>query len=181
MGSRAEPGEPETVANLGRTRSNWTIGPADESEASSVLALQRRCYAREAELYDDWTIPPLTQSLSELRGEFATHRILVARIGTTVVGSVRARLDRGTCHVGRLVVEPGHERRGIGTKLMAAIEREFPEADRFELFMGHLSEGNLALYRRLGYEETGRRTVSPNLRLVYLGKVGRVDRPPSPE
>ena len=98
-----------------------------------------------------------------------------------MVGSVRARLDGGTCHVGRLVVEPGHERRGIGTKLMAAIEREFPEADRFELFMGHLSEGNLALYRRLGYEETGRRTVSPNLHLVYLSKAGRADRPPSPE
>ena len=172
MGNTGRRGEPNTVAEFDRTRTTWTIESADESDAAPILALRRRCYAREAELYDDWTIPPLTQSLANLCEEFATHRILVARIGETVVGSVRARLERGTCHIGRLVVDPGHERRGIGSRLMESIEREFPDAACFELFTGHLSAGNLALYRRLGYEETARRRVSSRLQLVHLSKKG---------
>jgi ribosomal protein S18 acetylase RimI-like enzyme len=67
------------------------------------------------------------------------------------VGSVRGRLEGDTCHIGRLVVHPRLQRRGIGARLMREIEGRFPKARRYELFTGHLSEGNLRLYRRLGY------------------------------
>jgi hypothetical protein len=53
---------------------------------------------------------------------------------------------------------------------MREIEASFPEAERYELFAGHLSEGNLRLYRRLGYEEFREEAISPALRLVYLEK-----------
>jgi hypothetical protein len=55
---------------------------------------------------------------------------------------------------------------------MREIEASFPEAERYELFTGYLSEGNLRFYRRLGYEEFREVVISPNLRLVYLGKPG---------
>jgi len=38
------------------------------------------------------------------------------------------------------------------------------------LFTGHLSEGNLRLYRRLGYAEFRRERVSDHLVLVHLRK-----------
>ena len=48
------------------------------------------------------------------------------------------------------------------------------------------SEGNLRLYRRLGYEEVREQEVSPRLRLVYLEKArgtpapaGRPEDPPA--
>lgn len=145
-------------------------GPED---APGILALQRLCYQSEAALYDDWTIPPLTQSLDGLRADFGSHRILVARHGGEVVGSVRARLDGGTCRIGRLVVDRRLRRQGIGTRLMAAIEREFADAERFEVFTGHLSAANLRLYRRLGYVEVRRAVVSPRLTLVFLQKAAR--------
>ena len=46
-----------------------------------------------------------------------------------------------------------------------------PNAEHYELFTGHLSKGNLCLYRRLGYAEIRSETVSPRLRLVYLEKL----------
>jgi hypothetical protein len=55
---------------------------------------------------------------------------------------------------------------------MREIEASFPDARRYELFTGHLSEGNLRLYRRLGYEEFREEEISPSLRLVYLEKPG---------
>jgi hypothetical protein len=88
------------------------IGPAERREAEQVLALQVLCYQSEAALYDDWTIPPLTQTLPDLIHEYDTHRILVARLGDEVVGSVRGHLRDQTCHVGRLIVHPCLQRRG---------------------------------------------------------------------
>ena len=146
------------------------IGAARVEEAEQILKLQRLCYRPEAALYDDWTIPPLTQTLWELLEQYEDHTVLVARLEGEVVGSVRARLEAGTCHVGRLVVHPRLQRRGLGTRLMREIEASFPEAERYELFTGHLSDGNLRLYRSLGYKEVREEEVSPALRLVYLRK-----------
>ncbi len=154
------------------TMEDVQIGSARVEEAEQILKLQRLSYQTEATLYDDWTLPPLTQTLRELLGHYDYHTILVARLGDEVIGSVRARLEDGTCHVGRLVVHPRLQRRGLGTRLMREIEASFPEAERFELFTGHLSEGNLRLYRSLGYEEFREESVSPALRLVYLEKQG---------
>ncbi len=53
---------------------------------------------------------------------------------------------------------------------MYAIEESFAHAARYELFTGHKSERNLALYGRLGYAEVRRRRVSDGLTLMYLRK-----------
>ena len=151
---------------------NVAIGPARVDEAEQILALQRLSYRTEAALYDDWTLPPLTQTLRELLEQYDYHTILAARLGDEVIGSVRARLKDGTCYVGRLVVHPRLQRRGLGARLMREIEASFPDARRYELFTGHLSDGNLRLYRRLGYEEFREEPISPRLRLVYLEKPG---------
>ena len=151
---------------------NVDIGAARVDEAEQILELQRLSYRTEAALYDDWALPPLTQTLLELLEQYDDHTILAARLGDEVVGSVRARLEDGTCHVGRLVVHPRLQRCGLGSRLMREIEASFPDARRYELFTGHLSEGNLRLYRRLGYEEFSEEEISPSLRLVFLEKPG---------
>ncbi|MBA3416935.1 MAG: GNAT family N-acetyltransferase [Chloroflexia bacterium] len=160
-----EPAEGESPSNAVPT-----IHRGVGTDAEAILRLQHLCYRSEALLYDDWTIPPLTETLAALRAEFVRHRILVARLGEKIVGSVRGRLDTGTCSIGRLVVHPDVRQRRLGSLLMAAIETEFAEAARFEVFTGQLSEDNLRLYRRLGYTETRRLTVSPRLTLVFLQK-----------
>ena len=150
---------------------NFVVREASFDDAEEILTLQRLCYRSEAELYDDWEIPPLTQTLESLRSEYETSCILAAYLGSEVVGSVRGRLVNGTYHIGRLIVHPRLQRLGVGTRLMREIEARFTDSYRYELFTGHLSEANLRLYRRLGYTETRRETVTPSLRLVYLSKV----------
>ena len=147
-----------------------TIEPARVRDAEQILKLQFLCYQTESALYDDYAIPPLTQTLTDLLGESDTHFIFSARLGDEVVGSVRRRLIDGTCLIGRLAVHPRLRRLGLGTRLMRAIEEDVAAADRFELFTGHRSEGNLRLYHRLGYAEVRREPVSPHLHRVYLEK-----------
>ncbi|WP_225799540.1 GNAT family N-acetyltransferase [Streptomyces sp. NK15101] len=156
-----------------------TISAADAQDAEHILKLQYLCYQSEAELYGDWSIEPLTQSLDALRAELAEGHGLVARLGDEVVASVRARLDEdGTVRIAKLIVHPRMQRHGLGSRLLDGIERHFADATagapasakRFRLFTGHRSEGNLRLYRSKGYEQVATRELGPKLTLVTLEK-----------
>jgi GNAT superfamily N-acetyltransferase len=146
------------------------ISRADVSDASEILRLQKLAYQSEAGIYHDWSIPPLTQTLAEIEAEFTKKVFLKATLDGRLIGSVRAFLEAATCHIGRLIVEPAIQGRGIGKQLLAAIEAEFTAADRFELFTGDRSARNLAFYRKLGYEAFKTERVSPEMALVYLEK-----------
>lgn len=69
----------------------------------------------------------------------------------------------GSCFIGRLIVHPDFQNRGIGTGLMNKIERRFRDSARFELFTGHKSEGNIRLYRKLGYSIFKREPINDRL------------------
>ncbi|MEU2560630.1 GNAT family N-acetyltransferase [Streptomyces longispororuber] len=145
----------------------------DQDAAEQILKLQYLCYQSEAELYGDYSIEPLTQTLASLKKELADGTVLVARLGDEVVASVRGGVDAsGTARVGKLVVHPRMQRHGLGGRLLDAIERRLGEggARRFELFSGHRSESNLQLYRKHGYQPVSTRRVNDRLTLVTLAK-----------
>ena len=49
---------------------------ATVEDAAEILALQKSAYLFEAKLYNDYTIPPLTQTVEELAGDFSRKTIL---------------------------------------------------------------------------------------------------------
>jgi GNAT superfamily N-acetyltransferase len=146
------------------------ISLAAEADAPEILAMQRLAWEPEARLYEDWTIPPLTQTLEELRADIRGMTVLKALWDERIVGSVRARQTGETCEVGRLMVHPDRHRQGIGYRLMLEIESYFPTAARFELFTGAKSVKQLRLYARLGYQPTREETYSPLVTLVFMEK-----------
>jgi ribosomal protein S18 acetylase RimI-like enzyme len=83
---------------------------------------------------------------------------------------VLSGLEKGTAYIGRLMVKPDSQNKGIGSRLMQAIEEHFRVADRYELFAGHRSARNLYLYRKLGYREFKRLPVNDSIVLVFLEK-----------
>jgi ribosomal protein S18 acetylase RimI-like enzyme len=146
------------------------IRKAAVENAEEILDLQKLAYQSEAAIYDDYNIPPLTQSLEEIRDDFENMVFLVAEINGKIIGSVRAFAKSGTCHIGRLIVHPDYQNQGIGTQLLSKIEEMFSKSRRFELFTGHRSEKNLYLYQKLGYNTFREETVTKELKLVYLEK-----------
>ena len=146
------------------------ISRARLEDAGEILDLQKVAYQSEAALYDDWSIPPLTQTLEEIREEFESKVFLKAMHEGRIIGSVRASTEGETCLIGRLIVHPDFQRRGIGAKLMERIESHFSEAGRFELFTGDRSENNIRLYRRLGYREIKRKKLTDKVILVFMEK-----------
>jgi ribosomal protein S18 acetylase RimI-like enzyme len=158
------------MSNVWASEQMPAITRAAISDASDILALQKRAYESEARIYDDWNIPPLTQGLDALVGEIAEATVLKATSGRLIVGSVRATFKNGVCSIGRLIVEPERQGQGLGSSLLQAIEAAFPKATRFELFTGSKSEGNIRLYRRHGYEITETKQLSEHVTLVFMGK-----------
>ena len=140
-------------------------------DVAAIFDLQRLAYQTEAAIYDDFAIPPLVETLDQLRDQFHSKRILKAMEDGRIVGSVRAFQKDATCYVERLIVDPEHRNRGIGTALLRQIEAAYPAAARFELFTGHKSVNNLRLYERLGYCPFRRQPVNEKLTMVYLEKV----------
>lgn len=146
------------------------IEPAKVEDAAAILSLQHLAYQTEGEIYNDYTIPPLIQTLDELKEEFGEYVVLKAIINDRIVGSVRGRMDEDTCYVGRLIVHPEYRNQGIGRKLMDELEPRFPDAKVFQLFTGHKSKSNIILYQRLGYRISGREPVTSNITLVHMTK-----------
>jgi GNAT superfamily N-acetyltransferase len=133
------------------------IGPEEITPTlvGEVLTLQRAAYVTEAQLYADAFLPPLLQTFEEIQEEMHTGPSLMARVGERLIGSVRARQDGRLLRIGKLVVAPDLQGRGIGTRLLAGIEELAPEqTSHFLLFTGTLSTANLRLYNRAGYVET---------------------------
>jgi GNAT superfamily N-acetyltransferase len=162
------------------------IASAAPEDAPAILELQKLAYQSEARLYNDWNIPPLTQTLDELVSDFTAKIFLKAQIGDKIVGSVRGHQLEDTCYVERLIVHPDVRVQGIGTALMAQIEscfdslserlcltagyRQRQRVQRFELFTGHKSDRNIRLYERLGYQLFKSEKIDENLSFVFMEK-----------
>ncbi|MGH3265217.1 MAG: GNAT family N-acetyltransferase [Trebonia sp.] len=142
-------------------------------DAGEILTLQRAAYVTEAQAHGDVTMPPLTQTLAQLRAELADPRVMAwgIRERGRLVASVRVRqVDRATAEAGRLVVAPDRQGGGLGTALLLAAEARLQdEITVIRLFTGEHSDANLRLYQRLGYRETGR-SPAGSYDLVHLAK-----------
>jgi ribosomal protein S18 acetylase RimI-like enzyme len=146
------------------------IEQATVQDALEILTLQKLAYQSEAAIYDDYTIPPLTQTLDALVAQFQDEVVLKAVLDGKIIGSVRGYLRDGTCYIGRLIVHPDFQNRGIGTRLMQEMESHFGQADRYELFTGEKSVKNLHLYQKLGYRFLRREQITQRVVVVYLEK-----------
>lgn len=122
-------------------------------DAESLLELQRISYQSEANLHNDFNIPPLTQTIEEFKSSFDSKTTLKIVDGDKLLASGQVHFDAGSCFIGRMAVWPELQGKGIGSKLLSALESVFPDATRSELFTGEKSAPNLAMYKRRGYRE----------------------------
>lgn len=148
------------------------IRPAVAADAGEILTLQRAAFVKEAQSHRDPFLPPLVETLEQIESAIAAGEVLVGRVGSRLVGTVRRTLSEGELHIGRLAVVPDLEGRGLGSQLLAAAENT-PGAATAVLFTGHLATGNLAMYSRRGYREFDRRRQSETVEVIFLRKALR--------
>jgi len=150
------------------------ISKAEEGDLQAILSLQKLAYQSEAQLVNDFSIPPLTQTLDDTLADFKRGIVLKALMpdnADEIIGSVRGHLSDGTLYIGKLIVDPALQNQGIGTALLLKIESMHPNM-RYELFTSDRSARNLALYTKNGYAEFKREPLNESVDFVFLEKFG---------
>ena len=150
------------------------IQKAQFTDLPKILALQKECYLQEAAIYNDYHIPPLIQTMASIQADFEQQVFLKALYDEAIIGAVRGHTAKGVGKIGRLIVHPNFQNRGLGKQLMLTIEKALSTVNKYELFTGHQSQKNLKFYQKLGYLEFQRQQVHENLILVYLEKQNTV-------
>ena len=139
------------------------IKKATGDDLQEILDLQYMAYQSEAKLFNDPDIPPLKQTLPEVYSEYEKGILLKAlNEDGKIVGSVRAVCNDDTAYIGKLIVHPDWQRKGIGTRKTAY---EICVCD----WSSDVCSSDL-LYERLGYVSFKETAVNDELRFVYLEK-----------
>lgn len=148
------------------------IGVLGEADAGELLTLQLAAWVREAIVNDDLRIPPLHDSLDDVRRQLTALRIWGLREDGRLIGTVRTSpLDDATVLLARLAVVPDLRGHGLGSALLRFAEAQLPEhVERIELITGAKSESNQALYGRHGYKLAER---LPGMGAIRMAKVLR--------
>lgn len=149
------------------------LEPATIEDLEQILKLQKKAFQDQALIYDDFNLPPLTQTIDELKEEAGVKMIYKLVVDGEIIASVRCSVKDNALHIERLFVDPDFQNRGIGTAIMREIEDRYAHlANRYELFTGEKSERNLHVYYKLGYREIRREPTKhgQGFSLVYMEK-----------
>lgn len=145
------------------------IHRADENDLPTILSLQRTAFEEVAELLHNYDIPPLKETLIQMEKELRKGIILKCITEQNqIVGSIRGCYlpDTTICYVGRLVVDPLFQNKGIGSSLLAEIEKYFPTASKFLLYTGEITPNTVHLYSKVGYETIERKEMGGVMMLI---------------
>uniref|UniRef100_UPI003FA34E0F tRNA (guanosine(37)-N1)-methyltransferase TrmD n=1 Tax=Nocardioides sp. N13(2025) TaxID=3453405 RepID=UPI003FA34E0F len=152
------------------------VRPAVLADAGELYTLQRACWLQEMEANPGVEIPALRESLDDVRRGLGEWTVRVVREPSTgrLVGAVRGRLDRhGEWDIGRIMVAPDLQGRGLGRALLELVEALAPaEVTTYVLFTGAGSADNLRMYKKAGFRLRPDRKAPPGA--VVLTK--RADR-----
>ncbi len=126
-----------------RMDSPVSIAPAGLRDLPAVVALERAAFGRDAWGWLD-IIFALTGPAVRLKA------VADGRLVGFVMGDPRPR--EGFAWIATIGVLPAYQRRGIGARLLAAVEERLT-IPRLKLTVRQSNAGAIALYRRFGYRD----------------------------
>jgi ribosomal protein S18 acetylase RimI-like enzyme len=113
---------------------------------------------------------PPAPMLADYAAEVESGRLWVA--GDPVTGLVELIENAGSLHIANVAVHPAAQGTGLGRRLMEFAEEQARQRGlaRLDLYTHEVMTENQAIYARLGYRETARRTEDGYHR-VYMDKI----------
>ncbi len=133
-------------------KENINISAAGIADLEEILRLQKQAFITEAESHGNYDIEPLRQTYESILSDFDTCLFLKAVSGGKIIGSVKYKVLDDRVWIGKLIVDPGYRRRGLGRRLLAEVEKANPDAKKFQLFTAASSTHNIHLYESVGYK-----------------------------
>ncbi|MEW5986878.1 MAG: GNAT family N-acetyltransferase [Chloroflexota bacterium] len=143
------------------------IRRASLADADIITELTAAAYSRHVPRLG--RLPqPMT---ADYRQMVAEHPIWLLYLGSEPAGVLVLIVEAEALLIYSVAISPPHQKQGLGRRLLAWAEQEARRAGYtlIRLYTNVLMEENVALYRRLGYEETGRESYLGST-LVHMAK-----------
>lgn len=123
----------------------YRVRPATRADSCPIAALERQLFS------DPWSRSAIETMLRGIA--------LVTEQQGTLVGYLFAQVTAGEAEILNLGVHPQHRRRGLARKLVERAFAKFAAAGARSVFLEvrESNSGARAAYRRLGFQEIGRR------------------------
>lgn len=134
---------------------------SDDEVAARVIEIQRAAYATEAELIGFDGIPPLHESVDDIRR--ADLKWLGCWEDGRLVGIMAWSVMDGTTDIDRLAVHPDHFRRGHGRALVSSVVD-----GTVTVSTGTANHPALRLYESLGFNRIAEGQVAPGVTVTEL-------------
>lgn len=137
---------------LKRPPREFSISPLQPGFGKVLAELHREDFVRP------WTDGEFEQLLAD-DTVFGFAGLETGKGGTRPVGFALARLAAGEAEILTIAVARSHRRAGLGWQLMDAVLRELHAARAEALFLevDETNLGAIALYRRMGFHQVGKR------------------------
>ncbi|MCA6285529.1 GNAT family N-acetyltransferase [Phenylobacterium sp.] len=145
------------------------IRQAQAADISVIAKLTRRAYAK-------WVLvlgrEPLPMS-ADYEASFTHHRFDLAEIDGVPVGLIETLTVDGALLIENLAIAPEHQRRGLGSRLVAVAEElaRSRGLTALTLYTNRRFTGNIELYQRLGFEVVGEESLEDGSTRVDMRKV----------
>jgi GNAT superfamily N-acetyltransferase len=139
---------------------------SDDAVAKRVLEIQHAAYAVEARLIGYDAIPPLHETVTELRS--GPLIFLGVSCDRTLAGVLGYRRDADTVDIDRLAVDPMFFRRGLATRLLRELLARERDATTFTVSTGLGNEPAVGLHERFGLRVVGGTEQAPDAMLMVL-------------
>ena len=139
-------------------------------DVPALLDFQRRAFGPLCEELDCKDAPVLTETLEHAYKEFARCTTLkVQNDEGYIIGSVHGNVTDSSLYIGRLMVLPEYQRKGIGKQLFREIQSRLPHC-RAWLCTCQQVIPPYEFYLREGFRPYKSEVVGPGLNWVYMEK-----------
>ena len=145
------------------------IRSARPADRAAVEGIVHQAYAA----YVDRIGKPPGPMLDDYRARIRAHEAWVLETDGAVVGVIVLLPEDDHLLLDNIAVDPAQQGRGIGRALMEFAEREARRRgyDEIRLYTHEKMTENVAMYPRLGYQETGRGEQAGFSRVFYRKRV----------
>jgi len=149
------------------TEEKIRIRKAGVEDAGAIAALTDAAYSKYIPLLGRKP-QPMTADHAKMATE---HTTWLLSVDDRLAGVLELEDEPETLLIYSVAIQPEYQKQGLGRRLLALAEQEALQADyhSIRLYTNELFVDNIRLYKKLGYQETGREPYLNSI-LVHMAK-----------
>lgn len=154
------------------------ISKSNLKETEPLLKIQTEAFKKDLKRYKDYDSSPAAESLDFFKYRMNHSLHYTIYIDEKIAGGIcLLKVADSHYRLFRIFLDPKFQNKGLGTKILSAMEKQFPKVKKWSLDTPKDNERNRHFYEKFGYKQTGEMKVNERLTLIEYEKKIKRDPP----